>query len=214
MAKNHSAVDEKFFSKTRYWFQRFVSEIFLYSYYKIFFDLKINGVENIPKDRAVIIAPNHISHNDPPIIGASIPKTAVFMAKKELFDVPVLSTMISWLSAIAVNRQKLEVSTIRSCKMAIKSNWPLVIFPEGTRSDGEKIGEVKGGFAYLAKTCKADIVPVGIIGSKGKRGKAIVNVGKPISHELEAEDLVDAWAMSIEKLANIKYEKNLSEVEV
>ena len=106
----------------------------LYQYYAvflfhlifgIFYRIKYEGRNNIPKNRNVIIAPNHISYFDPLLVTAGSGIRVAYMATKELFENKWLGKNIDRLGAFAVNREKVEVSTIKSAVDVFKANWSL-----------------------------------------------------------------------------------------
>jgi 1-acyl-sn-glycerol-3-phosphate acyltransferase len=149
--------------------------------------LEVEGLENIP-DEGVIIASNHISYLDPPIIGSVTPRRCNFMARRGLFDVPVLGWMIKWTS-FPVDREKPRASTIKEAVRKIRKGGIVVVFPEGKRSDTGELQEAKPGIAMVAVMSKAPIVPAFITGANKalpsgarwlKRAKIKVVFGKPI----------------------------------
>jgi 1-acyl-sn-glycerol-3-phosphate acyltransferase len=95
--------------------------------------LEVTGTENIPKE-GVIIASNHISYLDPPIIGSVTPRRSNFMAKKGLFDIPILGRMIKY-AAFPVDREKPRASTIKEAVKRIRDGRIVVVFPEGQRNE-------------------------------------------------------------------------------
>ncbi len=209
MAKNFAKVTPEDYRKKRknIFYRTFVGLV-LFPIVMICQRIKVYGKENIPKSQSFIIASNHISYFDPPIVSIATGLKVAFMAKKELFEVPILNTFIDWLGAFAVNREKLEVSTIKSAKNVLKTDWSLGIFPQGTRIEVGKIGVINPGFAYFAKSAKADIIPVGITGAEKCPGKAIIRIGKPISHEFEIEELTQKWGEAISELTGFEFDCN------
>lgn len=179
----------------------------LYPFFKIFYRVEVHGRENIPNDRSIIVAANHISHFDPIILALATRKPTAYMAKQELFSVPILSTIINILGAIAVDRKKLDVSTIKSAKAVLKTKWFLGIFPEGTRILTGKVGKIQKGFGYLAKMTNSEILPLGIIGSDKFPGKLIVKIGKPIPAPSSAEEAMEKWGVAISELTGKPYER-------
>ena len=150
--------------------------------------LTVIGKENIPVDKGVIIAPNHISYLDPPIIGAVIPGNANFMARKGLFEIPVLRWMIK-RAAFPVDRDKPRPSTIKEAVKRLKNGNIVIMFPEGQRSDTGELMEAKRGIGVVAGLSRAPVVPTLITGSEKalpvnakwlKRAKISVVFGKPI----------------------------------
>jgi 1-acyl-sn-glycerol-3-phosphate acyltransferase len=178
---------------------------------KLVYRIEVQGKENIPKDNAYIVAPNHLSTLDPPMIAALWSRPVAFMAKKELFENPFLRWWLNWLGAFAVDREKLGVSTIRTVLTIKKTEWVFGIFPQGTRQEPGIISNVTKGFASLAKTTKCGIIPVGIVGTEVAKylpfsGKIIVKIGEMIPYSENVEEMVDKWIESIQELTGFKYQ--------
>ncbi len=204
--KNFAKVEAKTYTKMRGFLHYLIIYFILYPFFKIFYRVEVEGRENIPKDRSIIVASNHLSHFDPVIVSLAMKRPVGYMAKLELFHVPVLSQIIQTLGAIAVNRDKLEIATIRSAKAVLTTDWLLGIFPEGTRIKSGKIGKVQKGFGYLAKSTNSDVLPMGIVGSDTFCGKLRIKIGKPIP-VCDPEEMIEKWALSISELTGFDYEK-------
>ena len=173
-------------------FYSVVSSIALFLF-RIFLRLEIEGRENIPKDGPMLLACNHISLLDPPVVGASCTRPVHWMAKEELF-VPVLGTIYRWLGAFPVKRGTADRAAIKFGIDILKNNEVLAIFPEGTRSKTGALGKAAPGALMMAGKARATIVPACIIGSDIKRQgklwpKVKVKFGKPI--EFPADVFVD-----------------------
>ncbi|MDD3150196.1 MAG: lysophospholipid acyltransferase family protein [Candidatus Gastranaerophilales bacterium] len=187
--------------------QFILTRIMLMPFWKIFNRLEIQGRENIPKKGNYIVCANHISYYDPPLVVYALRKTNIaFMAKEELFHVPILSSAIQKLGAFSVNREKLEIATIRSAREIFKTDWILGIFPEGKRIKSGKIGKANSGFAYLAKSAKANILPVGIIGADKFFGKITVKIGHLIELPENPDELPYLWQKAIAELTGKEIE--------
>ncbi len=126
--------------------------------------LQVKGIANVPAEGGVIIAPNHTSYIDPPLIGAVLPKRSTFMARKELFKIPLIGSFIK-LFALPVDREKPHHSTIKKVITILKNGGLFVIFPEGQRSENGKLLQGKRGIGMIAHLSNAAIVPTLIIGS-------------------------------------------------
>ena len=126
--KNYSNRPASTFNKYRSFFQILVCKYFYMVRLKLVYRLKVEGLENVPKDNAYIVCPNHLSTLDPPLIAAVLPRRVSFMAKKELFDIRFLRWWIDWLGAFAVNRESLGPSTIKTVLNIKKSEWVFGIF--------------------------------------------------------------------------------------
>ena len=119
--KKQASREEKFFNKWRGLFQFIITHIFYMIRMKLIYRLEVHGKENIPKNCEYIVAPNHLSTLDPPMIAGILNRPLAYMAKKELFENPFLRWWLNWLGAFAVDRENLSVSTIRTV-LTIKKN--------------------------------------------------------------------------------------------
>jgi 1-acyl-sn-glycerol-3-phosphate acyltransferase len=204
--KNYAKIDTNILNwKTILW-QIISTYILVYPFIRMFYTVEINGRKNIPKHR-VICAPNHISYFDPHMTYIAIRRPMTFMAKKELFETKLKDAILS-LGAFAVNREKLEIATIRSVKEIMKTkNWHLCIFPQGGINKDKKIQNIKSGFVAIAKMAKNDILPISITGTEVlnwkplKKGHITVNIGTPISWELDEQDIINQWCEQVSSMA-------------
>lgn len=186
--------------------------LILYPFYKLWFRIKVYGRENIPKGENLIIAANHLSYFDPTIISLSTLRPVAYMAKEELFNVPILKQFILMYGAFAVDRKKLEPATIKTAKGILKQGWYIALFPEGTRSKDGIIRNIHKGMGYIARTTRTRILPLGIIGSDKPRGPITVRIGKPIDITENPEEISTAWLKSIVELTGFE-SKDLIETE-
>lgn len=148
--------------------------------------LQCEGRENIPQKGAVIVAPNHKSNFDPPVIGVCSPRVVHYMAKEELFKNPVFGAVIRYFGTFPVKRGTVDRVAIRRALKEIKEGQPLGIFPEGTRIHGDRIGRFHDGMASLAIMTGTPILPVAVIGTEklpAKDGPLAVVFGAPIPVE-------------------------------
>ncbi len=138
-----------------------------------------------------MVCPIHLSHLDPPLMGAFFPRAVNFMAKKELFFFP-LGPLIKSLGSYPVGRGETDSSAIRSTIDILKQGKVVVMFPEGTRGDGVTLGKINAGMAMLAKRSGAFVLPVGVSGTqkalpKGrllpKRTKICVVYAEPFTYD-------------------------------
>ena len=129
--------------------------------------INVFGKENIPKDRNVVFISNHQGDFDIAIFMALIPKEKGFVAKIELNKIPILRTWMKYLGCVFMDRNDLKQSlkTINEAISFIKKGHSMVIFPEGTRSKGDKMGDFKAGSFKLATKTNTPIIPVTIDGS-------------------------------------------------
>jgi len=133
---------------------------------KIIFRLRVVGHSNIPKRGGVIIAANHVSYLDPPLIACSMFRMVNFMAMAELFKNPIWGTLYRILGAFPVRREEADVGAIRHAIRLLKKGKVLLIFPEGTRSYDGSLQEPKGGTGMIAALSRAKVVPTFIKGTE------------------------------------------------
>lgn len=140
---------------------------------------KVEGTANLPREGAVIVIANHQSYWDPVVLGTALSRRVYFMAKEELFQIPLFGLLLRLLGAFPVRR---EVYDRRAFKMALDHlmrGHVVGIFPEGTRSHTGKLLPAQPGAAMLALRSGAPVVPVALIGTRGLCGRVRVRVGKP-----------------------------------
>ncbi|MEO5973769.1 MAG: lysophospholipid acyltransferase family protein [Ilumatobacteraceae bacterium] len=151
--------------------------------------LSVNGSQNIPTSGAFILAPVHRSIMDIPISSAVTRRRMHFMGKDSLWRHKSLGTFFSALGAFPVTRGSADMEALRRCIIVINSGEPLVLFPEGTRQNGDALRPLFDGAAFVALKTQVPIVPVGIGGSedimpsgswKIRRRRCVAVVGAPI----------------------------------
>ena len=211
---NNSYRAPEFYNIWRRIFLFLVTHVFYMIRFKLVYRLEVYGKENIPKDSNFIIAANHLSTLDPPLVCAIMNRGVAYMAKIELFQNPFLRWWLNWLGAFAVDRERVSVSTMKTVKAIKKTNWVLGIFPQGTRQLDGEIKNLTKGFASIAKSNKCGILPIGIIGTdECKRipftGKIIVKIGKIIPYTDNLEEMINMWGNSIQELTGFKYIPNV-----
>ncbi len=128
-------------------------------YYRIFFHVTLEGIDRVPEG-ACVLAPNHISQHDPVIVGAFFPEFVRFMAKKELFEVPVIKQLISYAGAFPVDRDANDIRAVKTALKVLKDDKKLMMFPEGTRNFTTTPLEGKSGVIVIASRAKVPVVPV------------------------------------------------------
>ena len=163
-------------------------------FYIIVYHIVIIGGENIPKEKGgYIIASNHVSNNDPPVVGITFKGKYTFMAKEELFDInPLFTWLITKLGAFPVKRGAKDSSAIDRALESLKEGRIFVIFPEGTRSKDGTLGRAKSGVTLIAAQAKAPVVPVFIrYGRKKFRRNIYISIGEKIPAERFDVDISD-----------------------
>ncbi|MHB1127196.1 MAG: lysophospholipid acyltransferase family protein [Bacillota bacterium] len=143
---------------------------------------KIIGSENVPLQGPVVMVSNHVTYLDPFMIGGTTKRKVFFMAKAELFKIPILGFLIRNVSAFPVKRGKGDRAALRACMEVLQRGDVLGLFPEGTRSKTGELLPFQGGAALVALKTGAPIVPVAIIGKPGWNLRPFkVVVGKPLA---------------------------------
>jgi 1-acyl-sn-glycerol-3-phosphate acyltransferase len=147
-----------------YWFvTRVVQFIILPLYARV----EVRGVEKVPLKGPLIVASNHLNDADPGILSSRIPRRLVFMAKVELFHIPVIKWILRGYGAFPVRRGEADLSSLRRSSQTLKEGLALVLFPEGTRAGARAtLGEAWPGAGLLALRQRVPVLPVAITGSQ------------------------------------------------
>lgn len=170
-----------------------IVKIFLFPFYRI----KVYGKENIPENKDIIVCANHWSNLDPIFLSISLPIKFNYMAKKELFEIPILRGILSKAGAFPVNREGNDLKSLRHAISLIKDGKTLGIFPEGTRVKEVKRENMHEGVGFIALKSKADILPVEIISSYRIFSRV----------EIHVKELI-----SIEKYSNLKNKEAMNKI--
>jgi 1-acyl-sn-glycerol-3-phosphate acyltransferase len=145
---------------------RAVIRTILFPLLRVLIGFRVEGVEHVPRSGPVIVAGNHLHNADPVLIEVAMPRPLHFMAKKELFGVPVISWFVRWAGSFPVDRVKADRSAIRNVEARLRQGIAVGIFPEGTRSVTRALKTALPGAASLAQLTGAPILPVAITGSE------------------------------------------------
>lgn len=149
---------------------------------RILWRARVFGAENVPATGRLIVACNHISYFDPPLLGALCPRRIRYMAKKELFAIPVLGSVIRGLGAYSVDRHGSATGAIKRSLHVLEEGGTIGIFPEGRRSRGGPSAP-QTGVALLASLAAAPVVPACVHGTDRalRLGRVDVAFGAPIA---------------------------------
>lgn len=159
-----------------YPFARTLVATLFYPFYRI----KVIGKENFPKEGGVLLCTNHIDNLDPPVVGITCPRTVHFMAKEELFNVPVLKNILPSINAFPVKRGMSDRQAMRKALTLLKEGNVVGLFPEGTRSKDGKLQKGLSGAGFFALRGNAVVMPCAIIGPYKPLRPLKVVYGKPI----------------------------------
>jgi 1-acyl-sn-glycerol-3-phosphate acyltransferase len=171
-------VSEKHKSSWLFYTGRFL----FYLLFSVVWRRTVTGQEHIPGQGGVIIAPNHASVADPPLVGSSMRRPLHFMAKEELFNMPVLGFLIRRTNAFPVRRGQQDIGALRSAERLLKDGEALLVFPEGTRSKDGNFGRARAGIGMIATHAQVPVVPVRILhsGQLVRFKRLHVIFGKPL----------------------------------
>jgi len=168
---------------------KLVSQIFVFPIYKFVFRGNLVGKENIPKNVSFIMVSNHGSLLDPPLLGHAIGRKISFMAKAELFKIPLLGFVIKACGAYPVKRGFVDKNTIKTACKKLSNDNCIGIFIDGTRQKNGRVNRPKQGAALLAFKNQKLLLPVAIVNSHRLVrfkffiplfSKIVIKVGKPV----------------------------------
>jgi 1-acyl-sn-glycerol-3-phosphate acyltransferase len=168
----------------------------LFICFKIFNRFEVIGSENVPEKGGVIVAANHASYLDPPVIGVALKRQATFMAREGLFKIPLLGAFVRTFS-FPVRRGRPQPSTIKEAVKRLKRGELIVMFPEGVRSVDGRLLDAKRGVGVITAISGKPVVPTLIEGTKKalpvgtsflRPAKITVKFGKPLMIYKEETD--------------------------
>lgn len=183
-----------------------VGRLLLSILFKSYFRVTVSGAEAVPASGPVILASNHQTFLDPPMVGLRVDRPPIYLARRSLFRNPLFSAFIRFFGAVPIDREGPGVGSLRQSLRFLEAGRVLVLFPEGTRSRDGAVGPFRPGVALLAEKAAAAVVPVRIRGGekvfpKGKRfprpGRMSVRFGEPL--RLRAGEDARAFLRRIEE---------------
>ena len=166
-----------------------VSKLFVFPFYKFVFKGHLIGKKNIPQKESFIMVSNHGSLLDPPFLGHALGRNISFMAKAELFRIPLLGFIIKACGAYPVKRGIADKNTIKTACKKLSEDNSIGIFIDGTRQKNGRVNKPKQGAALLAFKNKKLLLPVAIVNSHRLirfrcfitlLSKIVIKVGKPV----------------------------------
>lgn len=135
------------------------------SFARLFLRTRVVGREHIPRSGPLIVAVNHISFWDPPLVGAWVPRPLHYLAKQELFQNKLFGAMLTGYNCIPIQRGPQARSALRGAERVLGRGGAVLIFPEGTRSKTGTFLSPRAGISHLAAVARAPVVPARITGS-------------------------------------------------
>lgn len=176
--------------------------------FKPWYRIEVIGRGHFPKEGGVLLCSNHIHNFDPIVVGIMAPRTVHFMAKEELFSVPVLGGLVRRVHAFPVKRGLSDREALRKGISVLKEGNVLGLFPEGTRSKTGELGKGFAGAGFFALRADCSVVPSAVIGPYKSFHKLKVVYGKPIPMEelrktkASPEEVTELIMSEIHKLIN------------
>ena len=156
--------------------------------FRILARIKIYGKENVPYGKPYVVAMNHISIFDPPLVGAFWPEHLEIVGASDVFEKPGQGEVLKIYGVIPVHRGEYDRALMKRVINAIKSGYPLLIAPEGGRSHVTAMRRAQPGVAYIVEKTSVPVLPVGIVGTtddfwqrakRGERPQLEMCIGKP-----------------------------------
>ena len=169
--------------------------------FSILYRVSVIGTIELSDNIGYMICSNHIHMFDPVFIACFTNRQISFMGKKELFDKPIIGSILKKLGAFPVDRGKGDIEALKTAIDVLKSNNVMSMFPEGTRSKTGEMGEFKRGAALIASRAEVPIVPVKIIGNYRLFSKMELRIGEPMYPTKEnKKTLIEELYNNIKKL--------------
>ncbi len=183
-ATEPSAVDSPLKTDFKYEFARVINM----AWFRLFHCIRFRATGNIPDEGPMIIAPNHVSYYDPPIIAAGIRHRVRFMAWDALFKIPLLKGILLGWGAYPVKLKSADKGAVIQTLKILRNGEAVMIFPEGFRSPTLDLMPFEQGPARLADQTNAAIVPVTILGAyeAWPMAHALPRLFKPINIKYHA----------------------------
>ncbi len=144
---------------------RLVSSLLVFPVFRVLFRGRTSGKINVPMDGPLVVVANHGSHLDPPLLGHALGRPVSFMAKAELFRIPILGRVIRACGAYPVKRGASDREAIRTATARLNEGWAIGVFLDGTRQSDGRVNRPMPGAALLAARSGAALLPVAILNS-------------------------------------------------
>lgn len=136
------------------------SRLFCLVIAKVIFRLRVNGAEYVPRSGAAIVAANHTSFLDPIIVAVAIRRPVHFMAKEELFRFRPFGWLLRQYQVFPVSRRRTDLQAMKRAISLLQRGEVVVIFPEGTRGDGNQLRPARPGIGLIAARSKVPVIPM------------------------------------------------------
>lgn len=184
--------------------------------FHLIYRIDIKGKENIPENEGALICPNHYHWADPVMAAISVKRQINFMAKYELFKMPILRQLVRGLGAFPIKRGEVDLNASKTTLRLLKDKQLVGIFPEGTRIKGGErgiMGKANPGVAVFSVKTRKPVIPVLITGGYHLFDKMQVTIGEPVElynykhGKLSSEDYQELSQIIMEKISGLKREE-------
>ncbi len=143
-----------------------IAHVVVYLLARWFFRLRIEGRDHLPRHGGVIVASNHASYLDIPLIGCAMPRRADYLGKAELFKYPGMNWFLRQLGGIPIRRNNFQRDMLREVVRRLAAGRAVVIYPEGVRTPNGQLGEARPGLGMLVLLSGAPVVPAYVKGTR------------------------------------------------
>jgi 1-acyl-sn-glycerol-3-phosphate acyltransferase len=175
----------------------FLGWCFFRALFKVYFRWRVYNVERVPLEGPVILASNHASYLDPPLVGAGLRRHINYLAREDLFQVPVMGWVLRQWQVVPVDRDGGGAAGLRRILDRLLAGGAIILFPEGTRTRDGKLQPARSGIGLTVIKSSAPVVPVRVFGTFEAYGRHLrlprprrmtVKYGRPMRFEqLRAE---------------------------
>lgn len=142
--------------------------------------IKVTGRENLPAEGSCILCSNHLSDWDPFLLACILPRQVIFLAKQELFKVPVVRWFVKKMGAFPVNRGGTDLAAMRKCMSVVREGSVLGIFPQGHRYRADDHRKLENGASLVALRTRTPLVPVHISAPLHCFRRVEIRIGEPV----------------------------------
>ncbi len=174
-----------------------------------YFGWKSAGWENVPRHGPVILAANHASFADPPLVGAACSRPISYFGRESLFSNPVVAWVLRGVGAVPIDRDGTSGKGIKTIIDRLKADDGIILFPEGTRTRDGKIQEARAGVGMVVLKSGAPVVPARVFGTFEAFGRhhrfprprpVAVRLGAPMRFDAEIAEAAEAPRPRVKEL--------------
>lgn len=180
-----------------YWITWPLMKMFMRGIFLFLGGFRREGMANVPRRGGVLLCPNHVCDADAPAVAVASPRNAYFMAKSEIFSIPVLGALVKHFRGFPVHRDTADRAALRRAEDLLKAGEAVVIFPEGGGNENATLQPLHPGALLVALRAKVPVVPVAV-----RNTAQLWTYGDPLPHRSgipvsvtfgEPIDLSDVW---------------------